>query len=79
MSLNDLRPGDCFEELAEDERAYSVPAVPCAEPHMGEVFAVFDVAPVGGWPGENPVATAVEDCAGRVARLRGVSEGTRRR
>jgi Septum formation len=44
----DLRVGDCFNEetgaiAASLTEVFSVPAVPCGQPHDNEVFAVFDV------------------------------------
>lgn len=44
----DLRVGDCFDDetgeiAASMTEVFSVPAVPCGEPHDNEVFAVFDV------------------------------------
>ena len=56
--------GDCVEQpvtgTEEVEEVESVEAVPCAEPHDGEVYAVFDL-PDGEFPGEKEVAAAGED------------------
>lgn len=43
-----MRIGDCFDDSSTsfgdgEEEVTSVPAVPCADPHDNEVYAVFDV------------------------------------
>ena len=43
-----LSPGDCF--LLGSDEIEAVDAVPCAESHQAEVFAVFDLADTE-WPG----------------------------
>jgi hypothetical protein len=54
VSLDDLRPGDCIEDLAKDELAYSVSVVPCAQPHRSEVTAVESL--IGDvYPGDEAV------------------------
>ena len=40
VSLANLSPGDCIESVAEDELRFSVPVVPCTEPHRSEVTAI---------------------------------------
>ncbi len=56
--------GDCVQEPVssseEVEEVESVKAVPCAQPHDGEVYAVFDL-PDGEFPGEDEVSSAGED------------------
>lgn len=54
IALEELAAGDCVNELAEEPTA-ALPAVPCAEPHEGEVFALFDVSQDGDWPGEEVI------------------------
>jgi hypothetical protein len=61
----DVALGDCVEQpVSSDseqvEEVEEVQAVPCGEPHDGEVFAVFDL-PDGDFPGEEQVAAAGED------------------
>lgn len=46
--------GDQAEEVAD------VSAVPCAEPHDGEVYALFDL-PDGDFPGDEAVTTAADE------------------
>ncbi len=44
-----------------------MPSVPCAQPHQGEVFAVFDLPP-GDYPGKAAVEDQVEKgCDARLA------------
>jgi hypothetical protein len=66
VSLTSLRPGDCIERLEEGPASTTVPAVPCAEPHEGEVYAIFDLAD-GDWPGDEAVWEEAE--SGCVDRL----------
>jgi hypothetical protein len=47
--VDDLRPGDCVNGTDEAELT-TVDVVPCADPHEGEVYAVFDLAG-RTWPG----------------------------
>ncbi|HEY9349599.1 MAG TPA: DUF4190 domain-containing protein [Acidothermales bacterium] len=51
VSAFSLEVGDCVNDLQESEAVRSLPAVPCAEPHEGEVFALFDL-PEGDYPAE---------------------------
>lgn len=56
--------GDCVEQPVsgnEDvEEVEEVKAVPCGQPHDGEVYAVFDL-PDGDFPGGKEVAAAGEE------------------
>jgi hypothetical protein len=66
VSLEDLVPGDCVNDLVEGRRVTSLSAVPCSEPHDGEVFAVFNL-PETSWPGESSVDDdAVQGCTDRL-------------
>ena len=61
----EVKLGDCVEQPVsndseEVEEVESVKAVPCEQPHDGEVYAVFDL-PDGDFPGEEEVAAAGED------------------
>jgi hypothetical protein len=71
VSSFDLKPGDCLNGLAESNNITSVPAVPCTEPHDGEVFATFEIT-AGTWPGDAEVAKQAE--TGCVQRLPEYSE-----
>ncbi|MFI5831855.1 DUF4190 domain-containing protein [Streptomyces sp. NPDC051578] len=71
--VNDLRTGDCFttdgdlaeyQDKAEGQAAFSVRVVPCAQPHEGEAYAVFNLD-AGPYPGkEKIVSLAEEKCGG---------------
>jgi hypothetical protein len=54
VSAQQLRPGDCVNDLEERDRVLSLPAVPCGQPHEGEVFAVFALSGTT-WPGDGEV------------------------
>ena len=60
----DVELGDCVAQpvttTEEVEEVESVKAVPCGEPHDGEVYAVFDL-PDGDFPGDEEVAAAGEE------------------
>ena len=63
----EVRLGDCFDDEAfESSEISEIPAVPCAEPHDNEVYALFDIQ--GEWPGEERVEElAYEGCLERFA------------
>jgi hypothetical protein len=60
VSAQQLRPGDCVKDLKDGEDVLSVPAVPCAQPHEGEVFAVFALSGTT-WPGDESVSQKAEE------------------
>jgi hypothetical protein len=65
VSAFDLAVGDCLNGLKEGQSISNLPAVPCAEPHEGEVFAVFDL-PGGAFPGDTKIADDAErECSNR--------------
>lgn len=67
ISLDSLAPGDCVNDLEDEGLQSSLPAVACAEPHEGEVYALFDVTMDGGWPGEDAIsAEADSGCLDRL-------------
>jgi Septum formation len=67
VALDQLRPGDCVNGVKEGARVISLTAVPCAEPHEGEVFAKFEL-PAGPFPGDSAVAQQSNDgCFDRLA------------
>ena len=51
VSAMSLQVGDCLNGLEEGADVQNLPAVPCTQPHEGEVYAVFDL-PEGDYPGE---------------------------
>ncbi len=67
VSATSVQVGDCLGTLADATRVTSLSAVPCAQPHEGEVFAVFDLPP-GDYPGVTAVTEQVESqCTERFA------------
>jgi hypothetical protein len=54
VSVTELKAGDCFNGLTENGTVIRVNAVPCAEPHDAEVFAVFELAGTE-FPGDDKV------------------------
>lgn len=58
-SAFELAVGDCLRTIDEGAQVESVPLVPCAEPHDGEVYDAFAL-PDGGYPGDEAIATAAE-------------------
>ncbi len=71
LSVFDLRVGDCFDEPAGSQVSHLV-AVPCAEPHDNEAFAIFDLDD-GDYPGEEAVdGIAEEGCLAAFADYVGI-------
>jgi hypothetical protein len=66
VNVQRLTPGQCLNGLKEGSAIRDLPAVPCTQPHEGEVFATFDLAD-GDFPGDTEVAKLAED--GCVDRL----------
>ena len=65
-----LLPGDCFLGLIDEIEV--VDAVPCAEDHQAEVFAIFNLAGTK-WPGTSSVAqTAKSGCLERFRNATGL-------
>ena len=62
-----LKVGDCVNDLHTSTDVQSLPGVPCAQSHEGEVFAVFDL-PSGVYPGQAAVREqAGTECNDRLA------------
>ena len=67
----DIRVGDCFNDtsasLSGADEVASVPAVPCADNHDNEVYAVFNISG-DSYPGEDAVdSMAFDGCLDRFA------------
>lgn len=43
VNTTDLQVGDCTNGLKEDTTVVDIPAVPCSQPHEGEVYAVVQL------------------------------------
>lgn len=62
VSTFDIEIGDCLNGLLETENESSVgslPAVPCSQPHEGEVYASFDLAE-GDYPGLDAIVVEAD-------------------
>lgn len=71
-SAFELAVGDCLRSIDEGREVTSLPLVPCAEPHDGEVYDSFPL-PDGDYPGEEAVLTAAETgCIDRFQTFVGV-------
>lgn len=75
-----IRVGDCFDDtssvIGSDEEVTSLPAVPCANPHDNEVFAVFDVS-VSDYPGADQMSVmAFDACRQRFESFVGMDYDT---
>ena len=62
-----LQVGDCVNNLQNSTDVRSLPGVPCAQPHQGEVFAVFDLPGGSTYPGRPAVREQVQaECNARL-------------
>lgn len=59
-----LKPGDCFDDT-DFTNLTTLPAVPCADPHDNEVYAVFDISLPSYESEDVTFGLAVEACAER--------------
>jgi hypothetical protein len=48
VALRNLEVGQCVTEVTEGKVVYGMPVVACSQPHVGEVYATFDL-PGGNW------------------------------
>lgn len=69
VSAFDIRIGDCFDDAGVfsegDTEVSKVPAIPCAEPHDNEVYAVFDVSLSSFPEGDEMSTIAFDSCLER--------------
>lgn len=62
--INDLAPGDCFDDPPASTDITEIELVDCAEPHDNEVFADLAIEQTV-YPGENVIASfALDSCLG---------------
>jgi len=73
VTASDLKTGDCVNGIEVGEVG-SINAVPCAQPHEGEVFAVFSISG-SSFPGESAVTDKAE--TGCQSRLAGYSQSAK--
>lgn len=65
-SVVDIRSGDCIGKMPKEGILPSAEVVPCANPHEGQVYALFHM-PAGDFPGMKDVSTAAEEgCSNRL-------------
>ena len=55
-----LEIGQCFDDPSESDEVADVPIIECSEPHVNEVFYLFDLAD-GTYPGLSSVQTSADD------------------
>ncbi|MDG4832938.1 septum formation family protein [Solwaraspora sp. WMMD1047] len=68
VSSFDLATGDCLNGLKESASITSLPAVPCSQPHEGEVFGTFTVTG-DSFPGNTAISSQAEEgCTDRLAQ-----------
>ena len=75
VDVFNLRAGDCFTEPqgAEEESIFTIPVVPCSEPHSAEVFALVTL-PDGDLPDQDAIdAQAAEFCIAEFEDFVGLS------
>lgn len=72
VGTNALQVGDCFLEPPEGT-VLVVDAVPCAEPHAGQVVGVVEADDVDDWPGTGALAAQATDRCLRAVRTAGVA------
>ncbi|TDC53579.1 DUF4190 domain-containing protein [Jiangella ureilytica] len=71
VSTMDIEVGDCLNGLRgiEDDTLTTLPAVPCDQPHEGEVYATFELED-GDYPGVDGIAAVADErCANELAAL----------
>ena len=64
LSVEDLRPGDCFVFVGDDEQAEEISEVdarPCSEPHEYEIYHVSTVNQDGSYPTDDAWLTHIID------------------
>ncbi len=59
VSPVDLKVGDCTKSQPAEGEVDDIEVTPCTTPHVGEVYAVFEL-PAGDFPGQTAVEQAAE-------------------
>jgi hypothetical protein len=62
VGANEVKAGDCLEELPESGLVLTVDTAPCTEPHKGEIFKVMTM-PDGDFPGTAAIEEYQNKCA----------------
>jgi hypothetical protein len=66
VTATDVKMGDCLSEIPGDTRVLTVKTIDCAQPHVGEVFAVLQM-PGGDFPGQTAIDAYAEKCSPALA------------
>lgn len=66
VSANEVKTGDCLEELPASGLVITVDTAPCSEPHTGEIFSVMTM-PDGDFPGTFAIEEYQNKCAPELA------------
>jgi hypothetical protein len=61
VDATDVAMGDCFTEIPDSSRVYSLNKVSCDKPHKGEVYAVLTM-PGGDYPGQSAIDEFKHKC-----------------
>jgi hypothetical protein len=61
VDATDVAVGDCFTEIPNSSRVYSLNKVTCDQPHKGEVYAVLTM-PDGDYPGQATIDEFKHKC-----------------
>jgi hypothetical protein len=65
VSAGKLAVGHCVDNLRASDDVAGLPVLPCAQPHEGEVFAIFAL-PAGAYPGDEALGrSAQQECVRR--------------
>lgn len=74
VSTDSLRAGDCLEEGIPEGSVIDVRAVPCSEPHRGEVIGTFELE-MDEYPGLGELDAVVgRECTARFAEYSATTE-----
>jgi hypothetical protein len=66
--IDDLTVGECVSDLGQPTSTRSVTVVPCTEPHVGELYAIYQLDKQGPYPGRDAVHSLAEQgCNDRAA------------
>jgi hypothetical protein len=61
VDATDAAVGDCFTEIPNSARVYSLNKTGCDQPHKGEVYAVLEM-PDGDYPGQSAIDDFQKKC-----------------
>ncbi|KUI32379.1 septum formation family protein [Mycobacterium sp. IS-1496] len=66
VTATQVKLGDCLSEIPDGSQVRTLETVDCAEPHVGEVFAVLQM-PDGDFPGQDAMVEYANRCAPELA------------